>query len=103
MFIFYVNKDECANYVRVLHRYNRTHLLACGTGAFDPLCTFIRVGHPSEVRNIFHSSDSLDLYCSKTSMAKNKYLNSSAQSSHTKHTRGCFSQRKCNHHSKLSL
>uniref|UniRef100_A0A8C3B5V6 Semaphorin 3E n=1 Tax=Cairina moschata TaxID=8855 RepID=A0A8C3B5V6_CAIMO len=47
--------DECANYVRVLHRYNRTHLLACGTGAFDPLCTFIRVGHPSEVRNIFHT------------------------------------------------
>ncbi|XP_040404207.1 semaphorin-3E isoform X2 [Cygnus olor] len=40
--------DECANYVRVLHPYNRTHLLACGTGAFDPLCTFIRVGHPSE-------------------------------------------------------
>ncbi|XP_046762293.1 semaphorin-3E isoform X1 [Gallus gallus] len=40
--------DECANYVRVLHRYNRTHLLACGTGAFDPVCTFIRVGHPSE-------------------------------------------------------
>ncbi|XP_034621438.1 semaphorin-3E [Trachemys scripta elegans] len=40
--------DECANYIRVLHRYNRTHLLACGTGAFDPLCTFIRVGHPSE-------------------------------------------------------
>ncbi|NXV04859.1 SEM3E protein, partial [Cettia cetti] len=40
--------DECANYIRVLHRYNRTHLLACGTGAFDPLCTFIRAGHPSE-------------------------------------------------------
>ncbi|XP_074840269.1 semaphorin-3E [Carettochelys insculpta] len=40
--------DECANYIRVLHRYNRTHLLACGTGAFDPICTFIRVGHQSE-------------------------------------------------------
>ncbi|NXQ90902.1 SEM3E protein, partial [Nyctibius grandis] len=40
--------DECANYIRVLHRYNRTHLLACGTGAFDPLCTFIRAGHPSQ-------------------------------------------------------
>ncbi|NWY43756.1 SEM3E protein, partial [Sylvia atricapilla] len=40
--------DECANYIRVLHRYNRTHLLACGTGAFDPLCTFVRAGHPSE-------------------------------------------------------
>ncbi|XP_010211344.1 PREDICTED: semaphorin-3E-like, partial [Tinamus guttatus] len=40
--------DECANYIRVLHRYNRTHLLACGTGAFDPLCAFIRAGHTSE-------------------------------------------------------
>uniref|UniRef100_A0A8D0L3Y3 Semaphorin 3E n=1 Tax=Sphenodon punctatus TaxID=8508 RepID=A0A8D0L3Y3_SPHPU len=42
------NKDECANYIRVLHHFNRTHLLACGTGAFDPLCTFIRVGHQLE-------------------------------------------------------
>ncbi|XP_048357584.1 semaphorin-3E-like [Sphaerodactylus townsendi] len=40
--------EECANYIRVLHRYNRTHLLACGTGAFDPTCAFIRVGHQSE-------------------------------------------------------
>uniref|UniRef100_A0A8D2NTS8 Semaphorin 3G n=1 Tax=Zosterops lateralis melanops TaxID=1220523 RepID=A0A8D2NTS8_ZOSLA len=37
---------DCANYVRVLHPYNRTHLLACGTGAFHPMCTFIYVGHP---------------------------------------------------------
>ncbi|XP_053113971.1 semaphorin-3E isoform X2 [Hemicordylus capensis] len=40
--------EECANYIRALHRYNRTHLLACGTGAFDPICAFIRVGHKSE-------------------------------------------------------
>ncbi|XP_063783004.1 semaphorin-3E [Pseudophryne corroboree] len=39
---------ECANFVRVLHHYNRTHLLACGTGAFDPLCIFIRVGLRSQ-------------------------------------------------------
>ncbi|KAM4676777.1 semaphorin-3E [Discoglossus pictus] len=39
---------ECANFVRVLHHYNRTHLLACGTGAFDPVCAFIRVGHRSQ-------------------------------------------------------
>uniref|UniRef100_A0A8B9P8W1 Semaphorin 3G n=1 Tax=Apteryx owenii TaxID=8824 RepID=A0A8B9P8W1_APTOW len=32
---------ECANYVRLLHPYNRTHLLACGTGAFRPLCAFV--------------------------------------------------------------
>ncbi|XP_053932982.1 semaphorin-3G isoform X2 [Cuculus canorus] len=35
---------DCANYVRVLHPYNRTHLLACGTGAFHPICAFIYVG-----------------------------------------------------------
>ncbi|NXU12539.1 SEM3G protein, partial [Pardalotus punctatus] len=39
---------DCANYVRVLHPYNRTHLLACGTGAFHPMCTFIYVGHRGE-------------------------------------------------------
>uniref|UniRef100_A0A674K847 Semaphorin 3G n=1 Tax=Terrapene triunguis TaxID=2587831 RepID=A0A674K847_9SAUR len=36
---------ECANYVRALHPFNRTHLLACGTGAFHPVCAFIDVGH----------------------------------------------------------
>ncbi|XP_054495920.2 semaphorin-3G [Agelaius tricolor] len=39
---------DCANYVRVLHPYNRTHLLACGTGAFHPMCTFVYVGHRGE-------------------------------------------------------
>uniref|UniRef100_A0A8B9YDR9 Semaphorin 3E n=1 Tax=Bos mutus grunniens TaxID=30521 RepID=A0A8B9YDR9_BOSMU len=45
--------SECANYVRVLHHYNRTHLLTCGTGAFDPLCAFIRVGYHLEAP-LFH-------------------------------------------------
>uniref|UniRef100_A0A672U0M0 Semaphorin 3G n=1 Tax=Strigops habroptila TaxID=2489341 RepID=A0A672U0M0_STRHB len=39
---------DCANYIRVLHPYNRTHLLACGTGAFHPICAFIYVGHRGE-------------------------------------------------------
>ncbi|XP_030812779.1 semaphorin-3G [Camarhynchus parvulus] len=39
---------DCANYVRVLHPYNRTHLLACGTGAFHPMCTFVYVGYRGE-------------------------------------------------------
>lgn len=39
---------ECANFVRVLQPHNRTHLLACGTGAFQPICTFIAVGHRGE-------------------------------------------------------
>ncbi|KAG7456186.1 hypothetical protein MATL_G00249100, partial [Megalops atlanticus] len=46
-------KSECANYIKVLHQYNRTHLLACGTGAFDPVCAFVRVGRWTEDR-LFH-------------------------------------------------
>ncbi|XP_072922579.1 semaphorin-3E-like [Hemitrygon akajei] len=42
--------SECANFVRVLHSYNRSHLLACGTGAFDPACSYIRVGRWREDR-----------------------------------------------------
>ncbi|XP_036388470.1 sema domain, immunoglobulin domain (Ig), short basic domain, secreted, (semaphorin) 3bl [Megalops cyprinoides] len=41
-------QSECANYVRLLQPYNRTHLLACGTGAFQPLCAFVNVGHRGE-------------------------------------------------------
>ncbi|KAI1905483.1 hypothetical protein AGOR_G00016670, partial [Albula goreensis] len=41
-------KSECANYIKVLQRYNRTHLLACGTGAFDPVCAYIGAGRWSE-------------------------------------------------------
>uniref|UniRef100_A0A7N8WT33 Sema domain, immunoglobulin domain (Ig), short basic domain, secreted, (semaphorin) 3bl n=1 Tax=Mastacembelus armatus TaxID=205130 RepID=A0A7N8WT33_9TELE len=42
-------QTECANFVRLLQPYNRTHLLACGTGAFQPMCAFIYVGHRGEV------------------------------------------------------
>ncbi|XP_029012335.1 sema domain, immunoglobulin domain (Ig), short basic domain, secreted, (semaphorin) 3bl isoform X1 [Betta splendens] len=41
-------QTECANFVRLLQPYNRTHLLACGTGAFQPMCAFINVGHRGE-------------------------------------------------------
>uniref|UniRef100_A0A8D3AGJ2 Sema domain, immunoglobulin domain (Ig), short basic domain, secreted, (semaphorin) 3bl n=1 Tax=Scophthalmus maximus TaxID=52904 RepID=A0A8D3AGJ2_SCOMX len=41
-------QTECANFVRLLKPYNRTHLLACGTGAFQPMCAFINVGHRGE-------------------------------------------------------
>ncbi|KAF6313470.1 semaphorin 3G [Rhinolophus ferrumequinum] len=39
---------ECANFVRVLQPHNRTHLLACGTGAFQPTCALVAVGHRGE-------------------------------------------------------
>ncbi|XP_035991307.1 sema domain, immunoglobulin domain (Ig), short basic domain, secreted, (semaphorin) 3bl isoform X3 [Fundulus heteroclitus] len=41
-------QTECANFVRLLQPYNRTHLLACGTGAFQPMCAFVYVGHRGE-------------------------------------------------------
>ncbi|XP_038149969.1 sema domain, immunoglobulin domain (Ig), short basic domain, secreted, (semaphorin) 3bl [Cyprinodon tularosa] len=41
-------QTECANFVRLLQPYNRTHLLVCGTGAFMPMCAFIYVGHRGE-------------------------------------------------------
>uniref|UniRef100_A0A6Q2XRT1 Sema domain, immunoglobulin domain (Ig), short basic domain, secreted, (semaphorin) 3E n=1 Tax=Esox lucius TaxID=8010 RepID=A0A6Q2XRT1_ESOLU len=42
-------KSECANYIKVLQQYNGTHLLACGTGAFNPLCATVRIGHTAQV------------------------------------------------------
>ncbi|XP_007424994.1 semaphorin-4G [Python bivittatus] len=35
------NKTECYNHVKLLQRLNSTHLYACGTYAFHPLCTYI--------------------------------------------------------------
>ncbi|KAM7396619.1 hypothetical protein PAMP_019652 [Pampus punctatissimus] len=41
-------EPECANYIKVLQQYNQTHLLVCGTGAFNPICTLVRVGHTGQ-------------------------------------------------------
>ncbi|XP_016103765.1 semaphorin-3E-like isoform X1 [Sinocyclocheilus grahami] len=41
-------KPECANYIKLVQHYNSTHLLACGTGAFSPVCAYIRVGRGTE-------------------------------------------------------
>ncbi|KAM8862138.1 semaphorin-3E [Synchiropus picturatus] len=43
-------KPECANYIKVLQPYNQTHLLVCGTGAFNPICAMVRVGLPAQNR-----------------------------------------------------
>ncbi|XP_015262544.1 PREDICTED: semaphorin-3D [Gekko japonicus] len=41
---------ECANFIRVLQSYNRTHVYVCGTGAFHPVCGYIEFGtHKEEV------------------------------------------------------
>ncbi|XP_012823712.1 sema domain, immunoglobulin domain (Ig), short basic domain, secreted, (semaphorin) 3F isoform X2 [Xenopus tropicalis] len=40
--------DECYNYLRVIQPLNRTHLYACGTGAYQPQCAVIYRGWRSE-------------------------------------------------------
>ncbi|XP_060932528.1 semaphorin-3E [Limanda limanda] len=52
-------KLECANYIKVLQRYNHTHLLVCGTGAFNPVCTLVRVGHSGQDRLFALEEDSV--------------------------------------------
>uniref|UniRef100_A0A9J7WXA1 Sema domain, immunoglobulin domain (Ig), short basic domain, secreted, (semaphorin) 3Ga n=1 Tax=Cyprinus carpio carpio TaxID=630221 RepID=A0A9J7WXA1_CYPCA len=39
---------ECANFVRLIEPWNRTHLYTCGTGAYKPICTFINRGWRAE-------------------------------------------------------
>ncbi|XP_041051100.1 semaphorin-3D-like isoform X2 [Carcharodon carcharias] len=41
-------ETECANFIRLLHNFNRTHVYACGTGAFQPICGYIDLGPPTE-------------------------------------------------------
>lgn len=37
----------------MLKAYNQTHLYACGTGAFHPVCTYVEIGHHPEVKLAF--------------------------------------------------
>uniref|UniRef100_A0A8C6YEU4 Uncharacterized protein n=1 Tax=Naja naja TaxID=35670 RepID=A0A8C6YEU4_NAJNA len=39
---------ECFNYIRLMEPLNRTHLYACGTGAYHPVCILINRGWRSE-------------------------------------------------------
>lgn len=48
--LFPLSQLECANFVRVIHNYNRTHVYACGTGAFHPSCAFVEITGRREAR-----------------------------------------------------
>uniref|UniRef100_A0A8C1FBC6 Sema domain, immunoglobulin domain (Ig), short basic domain, secreted, (semaphorin) 3Gb n=1 Tax=Cyprinus carpio carpio TaxID=630221 RepID=A0A8C1FBC6_CYPCA len=41
-------QGECANFVRLIEPWNRTHLYTCGTGAYKPICTFLNRGWRAE-------------------------------------------------------
>ncbi|NXJ64710.1 SEM3D protein, partial [Rostratula benghalensis] len=37
-------ETECANFIRLLQPFNKTHVFACGTGSYQPVCAFIQLG-----------------------------------------------------------
>ncbi|XP_039506516.1 semaphorin-3E isoform X2 [Pimephales promelas] len=53
-------KPECANYIKLVQHYNSTHLLACGTGAFSPVCAYIRVGQGTQEQEFKLESDHIE-------------------------------------------
>ncbi|XP_039629262.1 sema domain, immunoglobulin domain (Ig), transmembrane domain (TM) and short cytoplasmic domain, (semaphorin) 4Ba [Polypterus senegalus] len=44
-------QTDCFNYVKVFLQLNSTHLFACGTYAFSPICTYIKISDFSLVKN----------------------------------------------------
>lgn len=49
---------DCANFVRLLQPFNKTHVYACGTGAFHPQCTYLHLGHNTEEFTLSHTVES---------------------------------------------
>ncbi|XP_064154831.1 semaphorin-3F-like isoform X1 [Anguilla rostrata] len=39
---------ECGNFIRLIEPWNRTHLYICGTGAYNPVCTYVNRGHRAQ-------------------------------------------------------
>uniref|UniRef100_A0A663EVC1 Semaphorin 3D n=1 Tax=Aquila chrysaetos chrysaetos TaxID=223781 RepID=A0A663EVC1_AQUCH len=44
-------ETECANFIRLLQPFNRSHVFACGTGSYQPVCAFIQLGARGKVRD----------------------------------------------------
>lgn len=49
VFCFAVSQGECGNFIRLIEPWNRTHLYVCGTGAYNPICTYVDRGRRSQV------------------------------------------------------
>uniref|UniRef100_A0AAR2LT79 Sema domain-containing protein n=1 Tax=Pygocentrus nattereri TaxID=42514 RepID=A0AAR2LT79_PYGNA len=57
-------QKECSNFIKVLQPFNHTHLYACGTGAFHPVCAYVEVGKRPEV----------SIFCQSFSQCLKAYL-----------------------------
>ncbi|XP_053144364.1 semaphorin-3D-like isoform X2 [Hemicordylus capensis] len=45
-------ETECANFIRLLQRFNSSHVFACGTGSYQPMCAFIQLTTGVEEKEI---------------------------------------------------
>lgn len=48
--MFVSMQGECGNFIRLIEPWNRTHLYVCGTGAYNPICTYVNRGRKPQVR-----------------------------------------------------
>uniref|UniRef100_A0A673IX78 Semaphorin-3F-like n=1 Tax=Sinocyclocheilus rhinocerous TaxID=307959 RepID=A0A673IX78_9TELE len=46
---------ECGNFIRLIEPWNRTHLYVCGTGAYNPVCTYVNRGRKPMVTTFSES------------------------------------------------
>uniref|UniRef100_A0A8C6V9X1 Sema domain, immunoglobulin domain (Ig), short basic domain, secreted, (semaphorin) 3Ga n=1 Tax=Neogobius melanostomus TaxID=47308 RepID=A0A8C6V9X1_9GOBI len=74
-------QGECANFVRLIEPWNRTHLYTCGTGAYQPICTFINRGWRNgqnkitQIRvNVLIPREALELYFYSRRLILQDYL-----------------------------
>lgn len=44
-----LGQTECANFIRLLQPYNSSHVFACGTGSYQPVCAFVQLGARGKV------------------------------------------------------
>uniref|UniRef100_A0A8C5UFV6 Semaphorin 3D n=1 Tax=Malurus cyaneus samueli TaxID=2593467 RepID=A0A8C5UFV6_9PASS len=49
-------QTDCANFIRLLQPFNQSHVLACGTGSYQPVCAFIQLGARGKL--VTHSLES---------------------------------------------
>ncbi|XP_078517378.1 semaphorin-3F isoform X1 [Lissotriton helveticus] len=43
---------ECGNFIRLVQPWNRTHLYVCGTGAYNPVCTYVNRGRKAQASEL---------------------------------------------------
>ncbi|XP_025060158.1 semaphorin-3F isoform X5 [Alligator sinensis] len=54
------SKGECGNFIRLIQPWNRTHLYVCGTGAYNPICTFVNRGRKAQDYIFYLEPDKLE-------------------------------------------